>query len=378
MFAAITASGAIADEPAIVIAYFDALSGDSDQYEIVRGTEIIPGVQIRTELQQGDFIRIEESGNTAVIQFTDGSREELGPVAGLYGPYAERGSETTLLSNLLSALWGTVSDFRSRPVETVATAARGEGGPIVMGRLFTDFPLVLAEGDRSLFIRWGGGKAPYRVRVTQNGDAAIVEAEGIEAQHFRSEPIELSAGNYTVEITDAENRFGFSFQVTTVDDLPDEIPITNVPAAVADYLNAYALAVAADTAWAFESYQRLAELAEQGYVPASLLMQDIEEGEARYWEIPNAADSLENPPQEYVAPEQTASAALGDSRSDAELDAVEMRSLLEQAWNIEQTNQQIFDGTASGEDESRLSGTGSPDWSHPYYWAPFILMGNWL
>ena len=19
-----------------------------------------------------------------------------------------------------------------------------------------------------------------------------------------------------------------------------------------------------------------------------------------------------------------------------------------------------------------------PDWQHPYYWAPFILMGNWL
>ena len=318
ILAAMVTSVAIAAETAIVIGYFDALSGESEHYEIIRGTEKFPDVKIRTELQRGDFIRIEESGHTAVIQFTDGSRDELGPVAGLYGPYLERGSETTLLTNVLTSLWGTVSGFRSRPVETIATAARGEGGPIVMGRLFTNSPRILGEGKRSLFFRWGGGKAPYRVRVTQIGDAAIVDVDRIETQRFRSEPIDLGLGNYAVEITDAENKFGFSFQVATVHDLPDEIPIANVPAAVADYLNAYALAAAADNIWAFESYQRLAGLAEQNFEPASLLIQDLEEGEARYWEIPANARGPETPSSGEAA-ETPQNPQLENTRSTADL-----------------------------------------------------------
>ena len=293
-FAVMGTTGTIAAETATVIGHFDALSGESKHYEIIRGTEKISDVRIRTELQQGDFIRIKASGNTAVIQFADGSREELGPVAGLYGPYLERGGETTLLTNVLTSLWGTVSDFRSRPVETIVAAARGEGDPIVMGKLFTDFPRVLVEGNRSLFFLWDGGNAPYRVRITHN-DAVIIDAKGIETQRFRSKLIELAKGKYVVEITDTENKFGFSFQVATAHDLPDEIQISNTPAAVAEYLNAYALAITANNVWAFESYQRLADLAEQGYEPASQLMQDIEEGEARYWEIPANARGRKTP-----------------------------------------------------------------------------------
>jgi len=284
------------EETATVVGHVDALSGDPEHYTIIRGTDASPPVRVRTQILQGDFMRIEDPGETVVIEFTDGSREKLGPVAGLYGPYVERGGETRVLSNLFAALVGTVSDFRARRTETVATAARGKGGPIVMGDLFTKYPLVLVAGRRTLFLRWGGGNAPYRVCVTRvEDDAVIIDADRVDTQHFRTKSIDLGVGDYVVEISTAESKFGFRFQVASVDNLPEDIAMPDLPVAVADYLNAYALAVAADNVWVFESYQRLTELVEQDYEPAGLLMQELEEGEARYWEIPAKTRGPETP-----------------------------------------------------------------------------------
>ena len=307
------AFGASAQERGAVIGYIESFSGESADYGIQRDSGAALEVRLRTQLRQGDQVEIRNAGETAVIRFTDGSREDVGPAAGWYGPYAERGSEASLLSNLLATVASTISDFRSRPVQTVATAVRSRGGPIVMGALFTDYPLVLVAGRRSLLFRWGGGDGPYRVRVTRMADGiAIVDADQIASQHFRSKPIDLDPGDHEVQISRGTGKFGFRFQVVTPDDLPEQIETPNMPAAVGDYLNAYALAVAADNLWVFESYQRLAALAEQGYEPAGLLMAELEEGEARYWEILTGSAEEESRSSEQAESGIPESGAEGD------------------------------------------------------------------
>jgi len=321
--AVVVTMDATGEETATVIGYIDSLSGDSADYEIARGIGTAPAVRVRTQIQHGDQVLIKEPNATVVIQFTDGSREELGPIARWYGPYLERGSEASSLTNLVAALVGTITNFRSRPMETVATAVRGEGGPIVMGDLFTKYPLVLVAGRRSLFLRWGGGNAPYRVRVTRvEDDAVIIDADRVDTQHFRTKPIDLGVGDYVVEITTAESKFGFRFQVATADELPEDVAMPDLPVAVADYLNAYALAVAADNVWVFESYQRLTELVEQDYEPAGLLMQELEEGEARYWEIPAKTRGPETPSSGEAAA-RPQNPALEDKRSATDLTSEE-------------------------------------------------------
>ena len=86
----------VAEETVNIIGYIESLSSQSEYYKIIRGDkEESHEVQIRTQIQQGDIVLIEEFGHTAVIQFTDGSRVELGPDnKPQYGPYFERGSET--------------------------------------------------------------------------------------------------------------------------------------------------------------------------------------------------------------------------------------------------------------------------------------------
>jgi CHAT domain-containing protein len=34
-------------------------------------------------------------------------------------------------------------------------------------------------------------------------------------------------------------------------------------------------------------------------------------------------------------------------------------------------------GSASGQKTAKVSDTIPPEWAHPFYWAPFILLGDW-
>ncbi len=134
-------------------------------------------------MRAGDQIEVKKKGETAVLQFTDGSQVKLGPAARWYGPYAERGSEASLLSNLINTVASTVADFSARSVQTVVTAARG--GPIALGSLFTEYPLVLAAGQRSLYLRWSGGEAPYGVRITRLDDGTELAGDSYGPRRYR-------------------------------------------------------------------------------------------------------------------------------------------------------------------------------------------------
>jgi hypothetical protein len=272
-------------EGASVIGYIESFSGAPQDYGIQRDAgEQLP-VRLRTQVRAGDQIEVKKKGETAVLQFTDGSQVKLGPAARWYGPYAERGSEASLLSNLMNTVASTVADFSARSVQTVVTAARGE--PIALGSLFTEYPLVLAAGQRSLYLRWSGGEAPYGVRITRLDDGTeLVTVAELGATAFRSAAVDLTPGEYEVVIAAPDQETRFAFLAVPASDLPPPIATPGMAEAVSTYLNAYALAVTANNAWSFEAYQRLALLADRDYQPAAALLQELENGEARYWEPP--------------------------------------------------------------------------------------------
>lgn len=277
---------AVAQEQGPVIAYIQSISGDPADFAIQRDSGTAIAVRNRTVLHEGDQIEIKKAGSTVVVKFTDQSIETFGPDPGWFGPFTERGSETTVLGNLMNSVSSAVSDFRSRGVATVAANTRGDG-EVHLGAIFVEEQLHLVAGRRSLFIEWYADTEPYDLRITKLDDnSGVLNVEGIEALRFWTDPIDLASGDYEVQIVGAKSHSSFGFRVASPKYLPETMELPGVPKIVGKYLNAYVLAASDDNVWAYEAYQRLATIAGQGYPPAGLLMADIENGNHKYWTLP--------------------------------------------------------------------------------------------
>jgi hypothetical protein len=273
----------------VVVAYFDAISGRNSDIEILRnGAQVQGDVLVRTAIHSGDYVNLTASGSTAVIRFTDGSTASIGPVEGWYGPYYLRGNESSLLTNWLAALTSTISELRGRPVPTVATAARWKGDPVTLWPLYRRVPLQLVEGVRQLSVQWGGGNPPYRFLLEKlpAADDPIVQSV-LDESHIRTTEIDLGVGEYRVTIADDKSVESFEFVVVGHDAMPDLPGDDTANAVLSQFATAYALALIDDSAWVFESCQRFADLGEDGYAPAAILVDELLDGAFRYWDRPD-------------------------------------------------------------------------------------------
>ena len=87
-----------------VIGHVAALSGPAENYHIIREQQEPLPLGVRTEIEQGDFIRIGKAGETIVVELSNGSRETRGgDRAGDYGPILEKGRESSFLGNVLTS-----------------------------------------------------------------------------------------------------------------------------------------------------------------------------------------------------------------------------------------------------------------------------------
>lgn len=285
----LTTVAADGDVP-MVVAYFETINGRNSDFEILRNGEQVQGdILVRTAIHSGDYLNLTASGSTAVIRFTDGSTASIGPVEGWYGPYYLRGNESSLLTNWLASLASTISELRGRPVPTVATAARWKGDPITLWPLYRRVPLQLVEGVRPLSVQWGGGNPPYRFILEKlpAADGPIVQSV-LDEPHIRTTEIDMGIGDYRVTIADEESVESFKFVVVGNDAMPDVRGDNSANSVLSQFATAYALALVDDSAWVFESYQRFADLGEDGNVPAALLVDELLEGAFRYWARPDA------------------------------------------------------------------------------------------
>lgn len=324
-----------------VIGYIGSVSGGDIRIHRDAGAPII--VRRRTEVHEGDQLEVQSAGASAIIRFSDGSSENIGPVSGWYGPYEERGTEASILSNLLAAVAGTVADIRMREVKTVATAARGDDQPLQLGAMYREYPLLLSAGSRPLYLRWSGGAAPYAVTLARIGDmSTLINVDSIEQQNLTTVPVNLLEGTFVVQLSDSESEIEFAFEVVAESEVPRRVEFRDLSDPVNTYLSAYVLAAIEGNRWVFEAFQRLAMVADVGYRPARQLMDDLENGVARYWEAP----SLNPGPDDRIdnRPSNPNAAATPDSDSG----------------------------------QSRIDTVKLIDWRHPYYWAPSIPVGNWL
>ncbi|MDH3811418.1 MAG: hypothetical protein OEU60_06905 [Gammaproteobacteria bacterium] len=274
----------VAQSNSVVVGRFEAIKGDVTCLAFEDKDNPRP-VKLFTEVLEGDVIVVGDCGTTATIRFLDGTAEKLDRVSARYGPYQPtQRKEQTVVHNLWTALSDTVGELYTRKVATVATASRGDHDTIIFPDLAARSSPVLVEGQRSILIRWWGGRSPYTVRIknVETGDT-VAEENDIRSTEFRTGNVRFTPGLYAVEVADASAQADFDLQVAESDAAPSPVVDPGAGPQAASLLSAYSLAIADDNLWAYEAYQRLAVSADSGYEPAALLLQDLEDGGARYW-----------------------------------------------------------------------------------------------
>lgn len=269
----------------VVVGRFEDIKAINGDVECLFFNDNRRPVKLFTEILEGDVIVVGDCGDTATIRFIDGAAIDLDRGPATYGPYQPtNGKEQTVVHNLWTALSDTVAELYTRPVATVATTSRGDDETIVFADLVTRSSPVLVEGQRSIHIRWWGGHPPYTVRVNNlETGHSVAEGSDVQSMEFRTGTVSFTPGLYTVEVANTSVQAAFDLQVVESDAAPAPIVDPNAGPQAARLLSAYSLAIADDNLWAYEAYQRLRVSADRGYEPAALLLQDLEDGGARYW-----------------------------------------------------------------------------------------------
>jgi hypothetical protein len=152
-------------------------------------------------------------------------------------------------------------------------------GDSILMPLLQDNPSQMVAGERSLYLRWFGGKPPYQVSISEDGQA--LTSESVEAQWLKTQPLSLAATKtYQVTIKDANGQTmteNFKVVATTID-FPEALQEdTSLSPESRQTIWAMELAAQKRGQWMLEAYQQASEIADK-YYPAWLLRERLEKG----------------------------------------------------------------------------------------------------
>ena len=145
-------------------------------------------------------------------------------------------------------------------------------------------PMMLAAVKRPFCLSWQGGSPPYRIRLYHQYERKpFIEREPVKENSLKIDNLALSQGNYSLKINDAEGRkLQAKFTVVDPNELPrmphqEELGQRDLAEAAKITLHATWLAAQNDGKWIFESYQRVAGIADK-YHPARMLRNELAAG----------------------------------------------------------------------------------------------------
>jgi len=174
-------------------------------------------------------VSLKQKDGSAVIEHTEpetGCRAIRGIVA-----RSDVSSEKISLSTF-KQVWAALTVDRQRDGNAVVGAARGSN----CANVDTDYPVqfdmpilrakksYLTEGERSLFLTWRGGKAPFRVALDRvsDGTRLLDQTSGLRCE-TNLPTVSLKSGHYRLTVTDANGN-------AYVEDNLEVVPIRQRPA----------------------------------------------------------------------------------------------------------------------------------------------------
>jgi hypothetical protein len=123
---------------------------------------------------------------------------------------------------------------------------------------------MLVAGERSLYVTWEGGVAPYTVTLAPyGGGTAVVEQSNIKAKAVRLPKVRLEPGRYVLEVLGSD-KYGIKDDAVTVvevsklPDPPKALIDARLPKADHELLYAYYLEGWGNGEWTLEALQRAA------------------------------------------------------------------------------------------------------------------------
>jgi hypothetical protein len=253
-----------------------------EAYSFKRDGKRLP---IQPTLLVGDQIVVNKATPTIHLKLDD---NEVVKVNYENSPYTvkSKGKVSTIAGNLLAWFSQVVTDWHEEELKTTVATVSTKGVGDVPPEISAPYTHLLKKynarnlvaGTRPLYLAWGGGKAPYQLTIKSVGKAAPIILKGIQKKRIKTQDFSLTAGNYDLQIKDADNRTAdYIFSVVeSKPAYPKELLDTSVSETTRLTAQAIWLATQNRKKWVFEAYQQIAALAER-YPPARVVRNALEQ-----------------------------------------------------------------------------------------------------
>ena len=177
----------------------------SNVFHVVRRGTVVPYTEAEG-LLPCDQVKLLDASATIHITLSNAQRIRLDALRPETVVPCERESIGDSVARLLQAITGQAESFRST-ASTRATASTRSAASLNIPALVAAKTMI-AEGKRSLFISWRGGKAPFSVKIlSQNGSKPVLEKDNVAGHDASFPEIKLETGQYSLIITDAEQKW---------------------------------------------------------------------------------------------------------------------------------------------------------------------------
>lgn len=231
---------------------------------VVRQGKELPA-RLMMPVYAGDVVFLRDTASRIVLELGGGKSVDIGGSLARYNVEGEIPTGDDAWS-ILTAIGNVLAGDGEEIPDNMA--AKGDGDELKMP-LAVHGANLIGKGERSLWIAWNGGKAPFVVSIAQDGrNTVLPETDRRETE------IAVKAGDrLTVSIADADRR-AVTIRFRQRDSLPavPDSMRTAAPGPAADVLVSAAwLATVDNGAWSVEAAQALHGRAASDQAAAALL-----------------------------------------------------------------------------------------------------------
>ena len=241
---------------------------DFSSFKIIRSSIALPDGQ--ADLQACDIVELKNNLATVRITLSNYQRLQLDakvPGRQIQVPCGEKPSWQGKPLALLRAISGLAT------APATATATRTASSGVMVGTRSPDesprlavpalgnYNPLLVAGERSLYLTWEGGVAPYTVTLQRYGGGNVVEQTNIGATSVRFPRVRLEPGRYVL-LVQGSDKYGIKEDTITVVEAsrlpppPKVLTDANLPKAEHELLYAYYLEGWGQGKWTLEALQR--------------------------------------------------------------------------------------------------------------------------
>lgn len=182
----------------------------SNVLRVVRHGTVVPYTEAEG-LLPCDQVKLLNANTTIHITLTNAQRIRLDALRPETLVPCERESIGDSVARLLQAITGKAESVRAA---TRSPAFTRSAALTVTGTASLNIPALvadkamIAEGKRSLFVSWRGGKAPFSVEILRkNGTKPLLAKNHVAGRDVWFPEIKLEPGQYSLIITDAEQNW---------------------------------------------------------------------------------------------------------------------------------------------------------------------------